>query len=120
MTDTLRCAIVGTGAIARAHAQAIAAYPDAQLVAVSDLSRESASAFADEFGGPTVYDDLDTLLQAEHPDVVHICTPPGAHTAQTLAAFAAGAHVVVEKPPAPSLDELQQICLLYTSPSPRD
>ena len=109
MTDTLRCAIVGTGAIARAHAQAIAAYPDAQLVAVSDLSRESASAFADEFGGPAVYDDLDTLLQAEHPDVVHVCTPPVAHRDQAVAASTAGAHVIVEKPPAPSLEELDDM-----------
>jgi predicted dehydrogenase len=109
VTDTLRCAIVGTGAIAHAHAEAIAAYPHAELVAVTDLSRASADAFAETYRAPAVYDDLDALLADEHPDVVHICTPPGAHTAQTLAAFAAGAHVVVEKPPAPSLDELQQM-----------
>ncbi|HKP08853.1 MAG TPA: Gfo/Idh/MocA family oxidoreductase [Microbacterium sp.] len=109
MTDTLRCAIVGTGAIAHAHIKAISAYPHAELVAVTDLSRAAAEAFADTYGAPAVYDDLDALLAAEHPDVVHICTPPGAHAAQTLAAFAAGAHVVVEKPPAPSLDELQEM-----------
>ncbi|WP_109209121.1 MULTISPECIES: Gfo/Idh/MocA family oxidoreductase [Microbacterium] len=109
MTDTLRCAIVGTGAIAHSHARAIAAYPDAELVAATDLSRTSADAFAESYGVPAVYDDLESLLAAEHPDVVHICTPPGAHHAQTLAAFAAGAHVVVEKPPAPSLDELQEM-----------
>ena len=76
MTDTLHCAIVGTGAIARAHAEAIAAYPHARLVAVTDLSRESAASFAEEFGGPAVYDDLDALLASERPDVVHVCTPP--------------------------------------------
>lgn len=109
MTDTLRCAIVGTGAIAHAHAEAIAAYPHAELVAVADLSRASAEAFAASFGGPAVYDDLDAMLAAETPDVVHVCTPPGAHPAQTIAAFGAGAHVVVEKPPAPSLDELEKM-----------
>lgn len=109
MTDTLRCVIVGTGAIAHAHARAIDAYPHAELVAVTDLSRTSAEAFASLHGAPAVYDDLDALLAAERPDVVHICTPPGAHPAQTIAAFAAGAHVVVEKPPAPSLDELDRM-----------
>ena len=109
MTETLRCAIVGTGAIAHAHAEAIAAYPDAELVAVTDLTRRSAEAFAEAYGSPSVYDDLDALLGGEHPDVVHVCTPPGAHTAQTLTAFAAGAHVVVEKPPARSLDELERM-----------
>ncbi|GAA2976434.1 putative dehydrogenase [Microbacterium terrae] len=109
MTDTLRCVIVGTGAIAQAHADAIAAYPHAELVAVTDLSRESAERFAAAHGAPAVYDDLDELLATAKPDVVHVCTPPGAHPAQTIAAFAAGAHVIVEKPPAPSLDELDQM-----------
>jgi predicted dehydrogenase len=109
MPTTLRCAIVGTGAIANAHATAIAAYPRAQLVAVTDLSRDAASAFAERYGAPAVYDDLDELLAGEKPDVVHVCTPPSAHPAQALAAFAAGAHVVVEKPPAPSLDELDEM-----------
>ncbi|MCP2635975.1 Gfo/Idh/MocA family oxidoreductase [Microbacterium sp. HD4P20] len=109
MTETLRCAIVGTGAIAQAHATAIAAYPHAELVAVTDLSRESAASFAENFGGPAVYDDLDALLAAESPDVVHVCTPPVAHRAQSVAASAAGAHVIVEKPPAPSLEELDDM-----------
>lgn len=109
MTDTLRCAIVGTGAIAHAHAAAIAAYPHAQLVAVTDLSRESATAFAEKHGGAAVYDDLDALLAAVRPDVVHVCTPPAAHRDQTIAAARAGAHVVVEKPPAPSLEELDEM-----------
>jgi predicted dehydrogenase len=38
--------------------------------------------------------------------VVHICTPPVAHAEQTVKSLEAGAHVVVEKPPALSLDEL--------------
>ena len=49
------------------------------------------------------------MSTAWHPDVVLICTPPGVHREQTLASFAAGAHVIVEKPPAPSLDELDDM-----------
>ncbi|GAA2011643.1 Gfo/Idh/MocA family protein [Microbacterium ulmi] len=109
MTTSLRCAIVGTGAVAHLHARAVAAHPRAQLVAVADLSRSAADAFAAEWGRPAVYDTLDDLLAAEHPDVVLVCTPPGAHRGQALASFAAGAHVVVEKPPAASLDELDDM-----------
>ena len=109
MTRTLRCAIVGTGAIAHFHARGIAAHPAAELVAVTDLDRERADSFAAQAGNPAVYDSIEELLEAEHPDVVHICTPPVAHRDQTLAAFAAGAHVIVEKPPAPSLDELDDM-----------
>lgn len=106
MTQTLRCAIVGTGSIANSHAKAIAAYPGASVVAVTDLDRGSAERFAASWEVPAVYDTLDELLAAEHPDVVHVCTPPIAHAAQSIAALEAGAHVIVEKPPAPSLDEL--------------
>ncbi|MFH8251981.1 Gfo/Idh/MocA family protein [Microbacterium sp. B2969] len=109
MTARLRAAIVGTGAVSHAHARAVAAHPRTDLVAVTDLTRERADEFAARWGVPAVYDTLGELLAAEHPDVVLICTPPGVHRAQTLAAFAAGAHVVVEKPPAPSLDELDDM-----------
>ncbi|WP_345800551.1 Gfo/Idh/MocA family oxidoreductase [Microbacterium sp. AZCO] len=105
----LRVAIVGTGAVSRLHAQAVAAHPRADLVAVTDRTRERADEFAVTWSVPSVYDSLDELLEAQHPDVVLICTPPGVHREQTLAAFAAGAHVVVEKPPAPSLDELDEM-----------
>lgn len=105
----LRCALVGTGAVANLHARAVRAYPRAELVAVTDHSREKAEEFAAQYGVPQVYDDLDALLAAEHPDLVLICTPPAAHRAQAVAALSAGAHVVVEKPPAPSLDELDDM-----------
>ncbi|MDJ1114282.1 Gfo/Idh/MocA family protein [Microbacterium dauci] len=109
MTEPLRCAIVGTGAIAHHHAAAIAALPDAELVAVTDHSRGAADAFAERWDVPAVFDDLDALLADERIDVLHVCTPPVAHREQAIAGFAAGAHVVVEKPPAPSLDELDDM-----------
>ncbi|WP_062078211.1 Gfo/Idh/MocA family protein [Demequina globuliformis] len=105
MTRTIRAAIVGTGAIAHAHAEAIAVTANATLVAVTDLNRAPAEAFAERHGGD-VYADLDALLRDAEPDVVHLCTPPAVHAPQALAAFAAGAHVVCEKPAALSLSEL--------------
>lgn len=109
MTTSLRCALVGTGAVANLHALAVAAHPRADLIAVTDHKRSAADAFAERHGLPAVYDDLEALLAAEQPDVVLICTPPGVHRGQTITAFAAGAHVVVEKPPASSLDELDEM-----------
>ena len=109
MTRTLRCAIVGTGAVAHLHAEAVLAHPQAQLVAVTNQTRSKAEAFAEKWGGPTVHSTVEELLAAEQPDVVLICTPPGVHREQVLASFAAGAHVVVEKPPAPSLEELDDM-----------
>ena len=102
----LRAAIIGTGAIANAHAQAIAATPDAELVAVVDRDLTHAQAFAERWGGPAVADSLDALLAGGGVDVLHICTPPGVHAEQAIAALDAGAHVICEKPAALSLDEL--------------
>lgn len=109
MTETLACAIVGTGDVARLHAEAVRAHPHARLAAVTNQTRSKAEAFAERWGHPAVYDTLDELLAAEHPDVVIICTPPGVHRAQTLASFAAGAHVLLEKPAALSLGELDDM-----------
>src|SRR5690606_15333614 len=107
--EALRCVLVGTGAVAHLHAAAVAAHPHARLVAVADLSAERADAFAAQHGVPASYGDYDRMLATERPDVVLICTPPAPHREQALAAFAAGAHVIVEKPPAPSLDELDDM-----------
>lgn len=108
-SQALRCALVGTGAVANLHARAVAAHPRARLVAVADQSRAAADDFAARWGDPAVYEDFGALLAAEHPDVVLICTPPGAHRGQAVAALEAGAHVIVEKPPASSLDELDEM-----------
>lgn len=94
----LRCALVGTGGVAHLHAHAIAAHPSTVLSSVTDLSRQRADQFAASWGEPTVYDVLGDLLRAERPDVLLICTPPGAHLEQAEAALAVGAHVIVEKP----------------------
>jgi predicted dehydrogenase len=102
----LRAAIVGTGAIANAHAAAIAATSGAELVAVADRELAPAQAFAERWGGPAVFGSLDELIASGGVDVLHICTPPGAHAEQAISAFDAGLHVICEKPAALSLDEL--------------
>ncbi len=94
---TIGFAIVGTGAIARVHARAIAAVPDARLVAVCNQIPARAEAFAAEFGGdaePT----LDALLARADVDVVCVAVPSGLHGAVTLQALGRGKHVMCEKP----------------------
>jgi predicted dehydrogenase len=104
----LRAAILGTGAIANAHATALAATPDAELVAVADRDAEHAGVFAQRWNvdPAAVFGSLDELLARGGLDVLHICTPPGVHAEQAIAALDAGLHVVCEKPAALSLDEL--------------
>jgi len=116
-STALRVAIVGTGAVATLHARSLARIEGADLVAVADVMPGRAAEFARAEAAPATptgavriaaaYESLEQLLASERIDVVHLCTPPGVHAPQAVAAFAHGAHVVAEKPPALSLDELQ-------------
>jgi len=115
MTDAapppIRAAIVGTGAIAHAHAQAIADLaPRIALVAVADVDPARAREFADRFAtSAAVHPSLGALLAAESVDLVHVCTPPQTHVPLAIESLRAGVPVLVEKPTALSLAEMDEL-----------
>ena len=96
-TTTMGFGIVGTGSIADFHAQAIAQVPGARLCAVSSRDPVKAQAFAKKHG--TVAEPSSAAL-LQRPDIGVVCvtTPSGAHEEITVAALAAGKHVLCEKP----------------------
>jgi predicted dehydrogenase len=99
-----RAAIVGTGAIAHAHAHAIRAHADRiQLSAVTDADPRQAAEFAAAWGVP------DSLPPAGEIDLVHLCTPPATHAPLVRRFLRDGVHVLVEKPPTLSLHELDDL-----------
>ncbi|MBM3980700.1 MAG: Gfo/Idh/MocA family oxidoreductase [Planctomycetes bacterium] len=97
-----RVALVGCGKVAGIHAAALASLPEAELVAVCDISADRAQAFAAKHGG-RAFTDLGALLRDSRPDAVIIGTPHPLHAAATIQAAEAGVHVLVEKPLAASL-----------------
>jgi predicted dehydrogenase len=99
-----RAAIVGSGYIARVHARLIREL-GCEVVAVCGRTLSGAAAL----GVGEAYDNLDAMLRAEKPDVVHVCTPNALHAEQAIAAFAAGAHVMCEKPMATSADDCRRM-----------
>jgi len=114
MTDAtpppLRAAIIGTGGIAHAHAQAIADLgPRITLAAVVDLDVDRAGEFAARFGAGAVYADADALLASEQLDLVHICTPPQTHVPLAITALRAGVPALIEKPTALSLAQMDEL-----------
>ena len=126
--EPVRVAIVGTGNIARNHARALATAgaaiapapsggPPATLVAAADVNDARLTGFCEEFAVEGAYHDLDDLLRKERPDLVHVCTPPGLHHAQALACLRAGVSVLVEKPPAISLREFDEIAAAEGEPA---
>lgn len=107
----IRLAISGVGAIAeRAHLPAFIALPAVEIVALQSRTIEKAervasSLFAPGKSTPPLYTDFDRMLSAERPDAVGIFVPNALHCEFTLKALAAGAHVLVEKPMAPTVSE---------------
>ena len=74
---TIRFALLGAGRIGKVHARAIAANPDATLVAVADAFPEAAAAIASAYGCDVR--SIDAIAAAKDVDAVVICTPTTTH-----------------------------------------
>jgi predicted dehydrogenase len=108
MAETVGFGIQGLGLIAPFHAKALRDVAGGELVAVCDLDKERADGFAGEYGAKACY-SLDEMLQVDGLDVVNVCTPSQLHYQDVMKAIRAGKHVLVEKPPALSLAEIDEM-----------
>lgn len=100
-----RVAIVGLGVIAAEHLEKLRWLEEVDVVAVCDVQPTLAKAVAERFGVRTAFMDYDAMLAQLRPDAVHVLTPPQAHEDLVLKALEAGAHVLVEKPIAPTWEQ---------------
>jgi predicted dehydrogenase len=107
--EPVRIAIVGAGNIARVHAKALAESKNATVVAAADVDGTRLAQFCAEFGIPAAHRELSDMLRTHRPDLVHVCTPPSAHHELAVSCLREGASVLVEKPPAISLREFDDI-----------
>lgn len=105
-----RAAIVGTGGIAGAHMRALKHEEHrVEIVAGVDISAENQERFCNQHGIANRYTDMQTMLDEQQPNLVHICTPPSLHLEQCILALRHGAHVYCEKPLVASLDEVDRL-----------
>lgn len=93
-------AVLGSGGIARAHVAALGRVPGVRVTHVLGSDPARAAAVAALAPGATATADLDAVLADSDTDGVYVCGRTADHPARTLAAIAAGKHVIVEKPPA--------------------
>lgn len=98
MGDELRIGIVGTGYIAEALAPAIHESPKAKLVAVASRRVERGEEFAQKHGVGTAFGSWQELVVWGGLDAVYVATPTSAREEISVAAAAAGKHVLAEKP----------------------
>ena len=106
----LRWGIIGCGDIARKRvARAIQECPGSRLEAACRRDETHLREFCRAFEVPRAYTDADDLLRDAAINAVYIATPVRLHLSQTIAAAAAGKHVLVEKPMARSVLECDQM-----------
>lgn len=105
---TIGIGFIGAGDIANLHAEAINSLPGAQLVGLWNRTYEKGVAKAAKFGCKT-YKTEDELFEDTAIDAVFILTNMETHCDYTIRAAKAGKHILVEKPAASSIAELEQM-----------
>ena len=94
---TLRWGILGTGNIAAQFAVGVGSAARSRLVAVGSRSADAAAAFATTHGIPSP-SSYEQVLADPAVDAVYVSLPDALHHRWTIAALAAGKHVLCEKP----------------------
>jgi predicted dehydrogenase len=106
--DKLRVGVIGLG-MGRAHISGYQTHPAADVVAVADVNEAVLKEIGDKFGVPGRYTSAEQMLRQEKLDIVSIATPNKFHRPLTLAALAAGCHVLCEKPMALNAAEAREM-----------
>lgn len=102
--NPLRVGVIGTGWIAAEHRRVLGVAAGASVVAVCDVDRQRAAAFA-AGSGAHVYSDWHAMLSQETLDALWICTPPLTHRELAVAALDQQLPVYLEKPIARSPED---------------
>lgn len=106
--------IIGCGLIGAKRAEVLKQFPESRLVKVADTNLDRAKALAGKHDcTPTA--DWQEIVQDQSIDVVIVSTTNDALAPITIAALARAKHVLVEKPAARTLSELEDVIRLYES-----
>ncbi|KAJ3702667.1 hypothetical protein LUZ61_006372 [Rhynchospora tenuis] len=111
-TTQIRFGIIGCAEIARKVSRAISLSPNATLVAVGSRSIDKAQKFISDNGLPASTIPLapyDAVLDHPSVDAVYVPLPTSLHVTWAVAAAKKGKHVLLEKPTALCVEELDVI-----------
>jgi predicted dehydrogenase len=109
----IRMGIIGCGRwMSRGHIGLLMASPDVGIVGLADPSDESIATLCATHPGLDdipAFADHRAMLDAVKPDAVVIATPHTLHLEHAVDAFAAGCHVMLEKPMVTSVAEARTL-----------
>ncbi len=103
-TPPLRAAVVGVGNIGSLHALFYEQDARTLLVGVVDADASRAEEVATRLR-TRAFPNVETLVAETSPEVASIATPEQHRTAPALALARSGAHLLLEKPLAPTMEE---------------
>jgi len=110
MAKKLRIGVIGAGRIGKLHADNLVnAVPDAEVVAISDISETNAKKVAAELGIPKVCRDYRNILADPDIDAVFICSSTDTHSQISIEAAKAGKHIFCEKPIDHDLRKIKKV-----------
>ncbi|MEM9419060.1 MAG: Gfo/Idh/MocA family oxidoreductase [Planctomycetota bacterium] len=105
MPKIIKYGIIGAGAISqRRHIPEIHANEQSVVAAIADPNKARAQSVSECYGA-TAYTDYRKMLAEADLDAVVVAGPNAFHAPQTIDAFKAGCHVLVEKPMATTKQE---------------
>jgi len=106
MTDNLKIGVVGVGSLGFHHARILRTLEGAELVGVHDAKPERLDEVSRQLE-VAAFPEVDALL--DRVSALVIAVPTSAHEAVALAALERGAHLMIEKPIAPTLEAADRI-----------
>ncbi|TWU18467.1 Gfo/Idh/MocA family protein [Allorhodopirellula heiligendammensis] len=105
----IRFGVLGTGRITRRLVADLQSTPGATVSAIASRCAHRARWAADSHGIAAAVEGYERLLSRDDVDAVYIALPPSLHHEWTLAACAAGKHILCEKPVALSAREVSEM-----------
>ncbi|MEM9718352.1 MAG: Gfo/Idh/MocA family oxidoreductase [Bacteroidota bacterium] len=103
----MKLVCIGAGYFARFHLDAWNRIPDTRVVALCDREEQKARLLAREFGVAAVYQDFREMIEKSQPDLIDLITPPQTRLELVRQLVPFGIPLIIQKPVAPTLDEVE-------------
>jgi predicted dehydrogenase len=114
-TSQLRVGVIGLGNAAQSlHLPALQTIASATVVGGVDPEAQRRTAANGRWKLAT-FENVAELMHTAKPDVVIVCTPPETHVAVGTTALQGGAHLICEKPIAPSVEDAEKLLAVARS-----
>jgi len=101
--------VIGCGVIGKRHLASASTYERIRIAAVADLDEALAREQAAEFGAAAAYGSAEALIADANVEAVVLAMPTGVRTPLAIKALEAGRHVLLEKPAAMNVGEVDRM-----------